>query len=154
MNGLHDSRYLCSACKAVTFTMLRDGYVHPLGYKCTVLSGQTCRMCRLIVCSIAKLQMMVSCRDIEAQYMELAHKLPAFPAVSRRLGLGATPLGVVETLDTLSDLVWSRDEYLAEALNRSEIRKGNFNQGETIQITAPSGMCDTSIIPSLFRLEI
>jgi hypothetical protein len=35
------------------------------------------------------------------------------------------------------ELWWSRHEYLYESETTEEVRKGNFSQEETIQITAP-----------------
>lgn len=132
MADAQDDGALCVSCKALTLIMLRDGYKHPLSYGNTVLSGQTCRLCRLIVCSLSTLQTKLNSRGLEERYMSLVESLPTLPAVSRRQALG---IGLLEISEPLRDLEWSRHEYLP---NNREIQKGNFTQGETIQVTSPS----------------
>ena len=62
--------------------------------------------------------------------------LLTLPAVSRHeLALGSG-IPVVEETNVFSDLIWSRHDYRGEPNYESEIRKGNFNDGETIQVTA------------------
>ncbi|RYO44952.1 hypothetical protein AA0116_g13512 [Alternaria tenuissima] len=55
------------------------------------------------------------------------------PAVSRRSIPGIL---LLDQEYLLSSVVWSRQQYIGESVNSSEVRKGNFNDGETIQITA------------------
>jgi len=138
----HTQNYvrLCSACKTLTFTLLRDGYIHPLMYESTISSGKTCQLCRLIVCTMGKLQTGDTCYELEKKYDSIADKLSQLPAVSRHWIEGASFPPIVESLNLPSNVVWSRNQYLFESDSESQVRKGNFNDGETIQITAPDGL--------------
>ncbi|KAM0236650.1 hypothetical protein ACHAP5_009286 [Fusarium lateritium] len=72
------------------------------------------------------------------QYSSLAPILSELPAVSRQ-GITISGLSpVIEKLEPLVELDWSTGQYVGELKNDWEIRKGNFNDGETIQITAPA----------------
>ncbi|KAF5720074.1 het-domain-containing protein [Fusarium mundagurra] len=72
------------------------------------------------------------------QYHSLAPRLPELPAVSREeiIISGLSP--VVERLKPLAELHWGTNQYIGDLENNWEARKGNFNDGETIQITAPA----------------
>ncbi|RSM01903.1 hypothetical protein CEP52_008289 [Fusarium oligoseptatum] len=118
--------------------MLRDGYTHPLTYRDIITSGETCALCRLMVCSTGKLSANLGSYEMDNQYDSLAPRLSELPAVSRE---GSTILGpspVIEKLKPLVELNWSTSQYDVERENSREVRKGNFNDGETIQITAPA----------------
>ncbi|KAF4467376.1 HET-domain-containing [Fusarium albosuccineum] len=118
--------------------MLRDGYTHPLADRDTITSGKTCALCRLMVCSTGKLSVDLDSYKMDNQYHYLTPRLPELPAVSRG---GSTILGpspVIEKLKPLVELNWSTSQYDGERGNSWEVRKGNFNDGETIQITAPA----------------
>lgn len=127
---------LCTSCKSLTFVMLRDGYQHPLSYRDTASSGKSCRLCRLIICSVGKLQIARNCYQIESDYDSMSGRLPNLPAVSRgpTLGRGVPP--AAETMSIPQELVWRRDQYIN---TNDGVSMGNYNDGETIKITAPQG---------------
>jgi hypothetical protein len=50
-----DGSSLCESCSRITFSQLSHGFKHELGYEETVLSGEKCMLCRLMVCAIARL---------------------------------------------------------------------------------------------------
>ncbi|ORY60766.1 heterokaryon incompatibility protein-domain-containing protein [Pseudomassariella vexata] len=127
---------LCSSCRGLTFAMLRDGYTHHMPFRQTVISGKTCRMCRLIVCSVAKLHIEDHSYGLDAKYESEAEKLSYLPAVHREKYAFGFP--IMERMQTLSDIVWDRSQHGAESEHCYQVRKGNFNQGETVQVTAPS----------------
>lgn len=133
---------LCSACKALTFYQLRNGYRHPLDYRAAVRSGHKCQLCKLIVCSMGRLQIPGPCDsyELEQQYNSMAEKLPGLPVVSRHQLAHRRELPLVEVMNLPSDLIWSRREYIGEPNYESQVRKGNFNGGETIQISAREGL--------------
>jgi hypothetical protein len=133
MAYLQNATTLCSACKALTFAQLYGGYTHPLSYAKTVSSGKTCRLCRLITCSMSRLQTSNDCYEADRKYDLIAEEMPHLPAVSRSAVPGILP---VEQMYLPLFIEWSRHAYLAEPGLLSEVRKGNFNDGETIQITA------------------
>lgn len=139
MATAHHPQQLCAPCSALTFTMLRDGYTHPLKYTDTIKSGKTCALCRLIICSTGKLSANLGSYRMHYQYHSLAPRLPELPAVSReeKIISGLSP--VIERFKPLAELHWSTDQYIGDLENSLEARKGNFNDGETIQITAPAG---------------
>ncbi|KLP22897.1 tol protein [Fusarium fujikuroi] len=118
--------------------MLRDGYAHPLTYKDTIKSGETCALCRLMICSTGKLSANLDSYKIHYQYHSLAPRLPELPAVSReeKVISGLSPL--IERLKPLAELHWGTNQYIGDLENSWEAKKGNFNDGETIQITAPA----------------
>lgn len=124
---------LCSACKTLTFSQLRDGYDHRLSYAKTVSSGKTCRLCRLIICSMSRLQTTSNCYETEKNYDSMAEELPQLPMISRIVTLGFLP---IEKMSLPSLISWRRQNYHAEPGFASEVRNGKFNNGETIQITA------------------
>ena len=130
----------CSACKALTFVQLLNGYDHPLNYRATVQSGKSCRLCRLIVCSMAKLQLHCDSYGLELQYNSMAGKLPSLPILSRHELVLEGALPLVEVMKLPSDLKWDRQEYIGEPNYETQVRKGNFNGGETIQISATESL--------------
>ncbi|EWG50793.1 hypothetical protein FVEG_16691 [Fusarium verticillioides 7600] len=138
MATAHHPRKLCAPCSALTFTMLRDGYTHLLTYRETIKSGETCALCRLMIYSTGKLSVNLESYKVHYQYNSLAPRLPELLAVSReeRITSGLSP--VVERLKPLAELHWSTNQYICDLKNNWEARKGNFNDGETIQITAPA----------------
>jgi hypothetical protein len=128
---------LCSACKHFTFTHINDGFTHPLSYPNIVRSGQSCQLCRLIVCSMSKLQIMsTTSYATNRRYDALMASLPSLPAVIRRSAPDLLPF---EQEYPLSSIAWTRDQYRGEPGYPTEVRKGNFNDGETIHVTAPEG---------------
>ncbi|EEU47173.1 uncharacterized protein NECHADRAFT_77365 [Fusarium vanettenii 77-13-4] len=138
MATAHRPRRLCATCSALTFTMLRDGYTHPLAYRDTIASGETCALCRLMVCSTGKLSVNLDSYKMDNQYHSLAPRLPELPAVSREGSIIFGPSPVIEKLKPLVELNWSTIQYDGDRENSWEVRKGNFDDGETIQITAPA----------------
>lgn len=82
---------------------------------------------------MSKLQTSDNCYEADKKYDLVAEKMPHLPAVSRGAVLGCPP---IEQMYLPSFIAWSRNQYLAEPGPLSEVRKGNFNDGETIQITA------------------
>lgn len=76
---------------------------------------------------------------MDSQYNSLAPRLPELPAVSREGTTIFGPSPVFEGLKPLVGLNWSTTQYDGERKNSWEVRKGNFNDGETLQITAPAG---------------
>ncbi|KAF5968274.1 hypothetical protein FCOIX_11522 [Fusarium coicis] len=102
--------------------MLRDGYTHPLTYRETIKSGETCALCRLMICSTGKLS--ANLESYKMHYQE------------EKITSGLSP--VVERLKPLIEVHWSTNQYICDLENNWEARKGNFNDGETIQITAPA----------------
>ncbi|KAK7177874.1 heterokaryon incompatibility protein [Paraphaeosphaeria sporulosa] len=136
MACLQNESTLCSACRSLTFIELRDGYTHPLTYTRTVLSGKSCQLCRLMVCSMSRLQTVTNSYETNERYDVEADKLSNTPALYRT-SVPGIPLFEQEYL--LSSVAWSRQQYYGEPGHSSEVRKGNFNDGETIQITASEG---------------
>jgi hypothetical protein len=82
---------------------------------------------------MSRLQTKKNCYEADAEYDLIAEEMPHLPAISRSAGLGFPP---IEHMHLPSSIAWSRNQYLAEPGFPSEVRKGNFNNGETIQITA------------------
>lgn len=125
---------LCSACKYLTFTHLNDGFTHPLSYSRIVRSGQSCELCKLIVCSMSKLQIMsTTSYETNRRYDALMASLPSLPAV---IWTSAPELFLFEQECPLSSIAWTRGQYWGEPGFPTEVRKGNFNDGETIHVTA------------------
>lgn len=144
MAHMQKGERLCSACKNLTFTLLRDGYKHPLTYEATVLSGKTCRLCRMIVCSMGKLQTYHTCYELEKLYDTVADTLPHLPAVTRYCIEGSGFPLAVEMLDVPLDVVWTRDQYSGKPSDCEwQVREGSFNDGDTIKITADKSLVRT-----------
>jgi len=134
---------LCGSCKAVTFTMLLDGFVHPKSFTDVVVSGQTCKLCRLMVCMYSKLQIKSpwSPYEVEKSYDTISSSLPSLPAVSREF-VGIEGLPYFETLEKPADcLPWNRGEYQMDFKVKPKpvLRYGNFGDGSTIQVSACEG---------------
>jgi hypothetical protein len=134
---------LCGSCKAVTFTMLLDGFVHPKRFTDAIVSGRTCKLCRLMVCMYSKLQIKSpwSPYEVEKSYDTISDSLASLPAVSREL-VGIEDLPYFETLEKPVDcLSWKRGEYQMDFKVRPKpiLRYGNFGDGSTIQVSACEG---------------
>lgn len=127
---------LCSACQSLTFAQFRDGYTHPLNYPRMVESGKSCLLYKLIVCSMAKLQTTYNCYEFEAKYDSKAGKITQKQAVSRQRAL-EEDYQVLELLKIPQEVSWGRSKYMWYPNSDRKISSGNFNQGETIEITAP-----------------
>lgn len=69
----------------------------------------------------------------------MASNLPELPAVSRQEIISFGSLPIIEKLNPLVELDWRTSQYHGSQENSWEITKGNFNDGETIQVTAPAG---------------
>jgi hypothetical protein len=82
---------------------------------------------------MSRLQTKTSSDETNQVYNLIANKLPNMPAVLRRSVPGIL---LLDQECLLSSVVWSRQQYIGESVHSSEVRKGNFNDGETIQITA------------------
>ncbi|KAH7254330.1 heterokaryon incompatibility protein-domain-containing protein [Fusarium redolens] len=138
MATAHRPQQLCAPRSTLTFVMLRDGYTHPLAYRDTIISGKTCALCRLMICSTGKLLVNLDSYKMHNQYDSLTPRLPELSAVSREESTisGQSPL--IEKLKQLAELNWSTSQYISDLKNSWEVRKGNFNDRETIQITAPA----------------
>ena len=134
---------LCGSCKAITFTMLLEGFVHPKSFTDVVVSGRTCKLCRLMVCMYSKLQIKSpwSPYEVEKSYDTISDSLPSLSVVSRELvGLEEQPY--FETLEKPVDyLAWNRGEYMMDNTSRPKpfLRYGNFGGGSTIQVSACEG---------------
>jgi len=85
---------------------------------------------------MARLQLPYDSYGLDRQYDSIVETLPYLPAVSRCEHRFELPLPLVEELNLPSDMIWSRQEYIGEPNYESQVRKGNFNGGETIQISA------------------
>ncbi|KAK7600616.1 hypothetical protein V3481_002149 [Fusarium oxysporum f. sp. vasinfectum] len=107
--------------------MLRDGYTHPLAYLDTIASGETCALCRLMICSTGKLSVNLNSYKMHNQYHSLALRLPELPAVSREESIISGSSPVIEKLKPLVELNWSTSQYDGDLENSWEVRKGNFN---------------------------
>lgn len=127
---------LCSACKGITFTMLLDGFVHPKHFTDLVVSGRTCRLCRLIVCMHAKLQRKDPWNpyEVEKDYDAISVSLPSLPAV-RRVYPGTLDLPHLDILQKPGYLTWTRNDYGP----KHTLQGGYFGGRGTIQVTASEG---------------
>ncbi|KAF2756766.1 HET-domain-containing protein [Pseudovirgaria hyperparasitica] len=137
---------LCSACRMLSFEGLQNGYEHPWDHERIARSGQACRLCRLIVCSMGRLQIPeVDSYKLDSKYESALHQLRTLPAISRH----QNPVGLpYETFTVVKKVTWSRANYVAPA--GAQVCRGNFNQGETISITAPptSNYARDGLVPS------
>jgi hypothetical protein len=88
---------------------------------------------------MSKLQTKFGSYELENHYNALSESLPFRPAIFRQCGLDAAPWHLTEQLNLLQDITWSRLQYRAEPNYDSQLRNGNFNDGQTIQPTAPEG---------------
>lgn len=95
----------------------------------------------MIVCTMGKLQNNKTCYEIEKRYDSEIEELVHLPAVYRR----QTPLpGLLPLLEQLVQpyhINWTTEEYRYDVFD-NEVRKGNFEGGETIQVTAAKGMIE------------
>lgn len=134
---------LCGSCKAVTFTMLLNGFVHPKLFIDAVASGRTCKLCRLMVCMYSKLQLKSpwSPYEVEKSYDTISDSLSSLPAVRRDV-VGREDLPYFETLEKpVHGLSWKRGEYKMDfaSMPNPVLRYGNFGDGSTIQVSASEG---------------
>jgi hypothetical protein len=134
---------LCSSCKAVTFTMLLNGFVHPKSFTNAVVSGRTCKLCRLMVYIHSKLQIRSpwSLYEVEKNYDTISDSFSSLPAVSREF-VGREDVPYFETLEKpVHGLSWKRGEYKTDFAPRPKpvLRYGNFGDGSTIQVNACEG---------------
>lgn len=68
----------------------------------------------------------------------MAPNLPGLPAVFRQEIRNIGTLPIIEKLSPLVELDWRSSQYRGSHENSWEVTKGNFNDGETIQVTAPA----------------
>lgn len=89
---------------------------------------------------MGKLQNNKTCYEIEKRYDSEIEELVHLPAVYRR----QTRFPLFPLLDQLikpRHINWTTEEYRDDVLEH-EVRKGNFEGGETIQVTAAKGMIE------------
>jgi hypothetical protein len=98
---------------------------------------------------MSRLQTKTNSYETNEVYDLIADKLPNMPGVFRRIVPGI-PLLEQECL--LSSVAWSRQQYFGESVHSSEVRKGNFTDGETIQITASESTVRTVSCSELLTL--
>ncbi|KAL6401896.1 tol protein [Ilyonectria robusta] len=72
------------------------------------------------------------------EYQFMAPNLPGLPAVFRQEIRNIGTLPIIEKLSPLVELDWRSSQYRGSHENSWEVTKGNFNDGETIQVTAPA----------------
>jgi hypothetical protein len=123
--------------------MLLNGFIHPKSFTDVILSGQTCKLCRLMVCMYSKLQIKSpwSPYEVEKSYDTISGSLPSLPAVHRE-AVGTEDLPYFETLEKpVGCLAWNRGEYAVdlESGPKPVLRYGNFGGGSTIQVSACEG---------------
>lgn len=119
--------YLCSACRLITINQLASGFTHALTYQQTLISGRTCRLCRLMVCSFSRLQVHETPYDVEANYDANMDRLARLPAIRRQ-----SPF--TEVLEEPPrHLEWKRN-------HTSELNEGSFSDGASIQVRLPQGI--------------
>jgi hypothetical protein len=102
--NIENNSELCHTCRGLTFVMLRDGFKHPLPYSKIISSGKRCQLCRLIVCSMSKLQTKFGSYELENHYNALSESLPFRPAIFRQCGLDTVPWHLTEQLNLLQDI--------------------------------------------------
>jgi hypothetical protein len=127
---------LCSVCRNITLEMLFVGFEHPLTYEQAIESGRSCRFCRLMVCSYARLQVHANAYEVERNYESFIRLLKQSGAVFRhQLPRSAwQELGhIMETLvEPPKQFCWDRHEQWDGVY-------GTFSDGCTIQVSAPEG---------------
>lgn len=152
MASILDGQPLCHGCQTLTFVSLRDGFTHPMVYSEIVISGKTCPLCRMIVCTMGKLQNNNACHEIEKRYDSEIERLVHLPAVYRHQIHWPGLFPLLEQLIKPYHINWRTEEYHSDGLDH-EVRKGNFEGGETIQVTAAKGMIKfTKLISSVIIL--
>jgi hypothetical protein len=130
---------LCVACQSITLEMFKNGFEHPLDYPQVVEMGKTCKLCRLIVCSISHLQTTSADRyQVNLNYDLWALSLPRMPYLVRYPALSILRNDyprLVERVDAPPRrIVWKRQMAITQ-----RYINGEFNDGNTIQISAPKG---------------
>lgn len=127
---------LCSFCRNITLEMLFVGFEHALTYEQAIRSGRSCKLCRLMVCSYACLQVHANAYEVERNYESFLPQLEHSGAVFRhRLPRSAwQDLGfVMETLVKPPNHLWWDRLELWDGVY------GTFSDGCTIQVSAPEG---------------
>src|ERR1700743_2978488 len=120
--------YLCSVCRLITINQLAAGCTHALTYQQTLISGRTCRLCRLMVCTFSRLQVHETPYDVEANYDANVDRLARLPAIRRQ-----SPF--TEVLEEPpKHLEWKRSRTI-------ELNEGSFSDGASIQVRLPQGIC-------------
>jgi hypothetical protein len=143
---------ICTACSGITLEMLHSGFQHCLTYQQTIESGRTCRLCRLMVCTFARLQIGSNCYDVDQSYEASVQLLKQSKSVLRHaLPSNARNLGVVmeSMIDPPLHLAWKRHETMPELC-------GTFGDGATIQVSAPEGIvfCEYQHHPADSTMQI
>jgi hypothetical protein len=128
---------LCVACQSITLEMFMNGFEHPLPYPRIVAMGKTCMLCRLIVCSTSHLQTLAANRyEVNRNYHIWASTLPQLPYLVRNSDLvykGNSPPFILEIVESPPWRVfWKR-----QGIGSQRYINGEFNDGNTIQISAP-----------------
>lgn len=91
---------------------------------------------------MGRLQTRSTASEIEKSYDTMIDELLQLPAVYRRSVSGLGHLPVCNQIVRPDYVTWDRCEYQGEAGDFIyELRKGNFDGGETIQVTADQGGC-------------
>ncbi|KAH8727761.1 heterokaryon incompatibility protein-domain-containing protein [Phaeosphaeriaceae sp. PMI808] len=128
---------LCVACQSITLEMFRNGFEHPLPYPRIVEMGKTCMLCRLIVCSTSHLQTLEANRyEVNRDYHIWASTLPQLPYLVRNSDLVYQENGPPFILETVNSPPW-RVSWKRQWTGLQRYIKGEFNDGNTIQISAP-----------------
>lgn len=126
---------LCGACRDITYKMLADGFEHSLTFEETVDSGHTCQFCRIMVCTFSKVQVKDwNIPEIHQNYHKWADKLKLLPYVVQISGANDPGFTKQELVPPPKHLRWIRN-----SARRSPYLNGNFNDGSTIQLSAPRG---------------
>lgn len=140
---------LCSACQSITLEMFMNGFEHPSNYSQIVEMGKTCKLCRLIVCSTSHLQTSANRYQVNRDYDFWALALPRLPYLIRDPALVLQESGpplVLEKVNSPPQRVsWKRyNTILQRYIN------GDFNDGNTIQISAPKGKKPIDLRPIIY----
>jgi hypothetical protein len=126
---------LCEACRYITYKMFAVGFEHSLTFEETVDSGDTCKFCRLMVCTFSKVQVKDwNLLEIDQHYGNWAEKLKQLLYIAQNPS-AKSPSGMIQGLLLPPEhLRWARNVCTKPPyLNR------NFNDGSTIQLSAPKG---------------
>jgi hypothetical protein len=124
---------LCTACESITLEQLCKGFEHPLAYKDAIESGKTCSFCRLMVCTFARLQVRGNAYEVDANYDFFVPELGSNKMVQQVQKLSSNaniPFQIMKKVPKY--LTWERLQTMPGLC-------GCFNDGGTIQISAPEG---------------
>lgn len=129
---------LCVACQSITLEMFMNGFEHPLDYPQIVEMGKTCKLCRLIVCSTSHLQTSANRYQVNLNYNFWALSLPRLPYLVREPALAINENGSPVVFERVNApprrVIWKRQMAIVQ-----RYINGEFNDGNTIQISAPEG---------------